>query len=58
MPQANQFKLRMIQGEYERILRNLITNAVDHGEGRGVRIQVRKSENEVAIGVQRLWIRF
>jgi two-component system sensor histidine kinase MtrB len=36
----------------ERILRNLITNAVDHGEGRGVRIQVRESENEVAIGVR------
>ncbi|MFM8824678.1 MAG: MtrAB system histidine kinase MtrB [Candidatus Nanopelagicus sp.] len=36
----------------ERILRNLITNAVDHGEGKSVKIQIRESENEVAIGVR------
>ena len=36
----------------ERILRNLITNAVDHGEGKNVRVQIRESENEVAIGVR------
>jgi len=36
----------------ERILRNLITNAVDHGEGKNVRVQIRESENEIAIGVR------
>ena len=36
----------------ERILRNLISNAVDHGEGKKVRVQIKSSENEVAIGVR------
>jgi len=36
----------------ERILRNLITNAVDHGEGKKVQVQIKASENEVAIGVR------
>jgi two-component system sensor histidine kinase MtrB len=36
----------------ERILRNLISNAVDHGEGKKVQIQIKASENEVAIGVR------
>ena len=36
----------------ERILRNLISNAVDHGEGKKVQVQIKTSENEVAIGVR------
>jgi two-component system sensor histidine kinase MtrB len=36
----------------ERILRNLISNAVDHGEGKKVLVQIKTSDNEVAIGVR------
>jgi two-component system sensor histidine kinase MtrB len=36
----------------ERILRNLISNAVDHGEGKKVKVQLKESENEVAVGVR------
>jgi len=36
----------------ERILRNLISNAIDHGEGGKVKIQIKETENEVAIGVR------
>lgn len=36
----------------ERILRNLISNAIDHGEGNRIEIQINESENEVAVGVR------
>jgi two-component system sensor histidine kinase MtrB len=36
----------------ERILRNLITNAYEHSEGLGVKIQIADSDNEVAVGVR------
>lgn len=36
----------------ERILRNLITNAIDHGEGHDVQVKVVESEHEVAVGVR------
>lgn len=36
----------------ERVLRNLISNALDHGEGKPVNIAVVESENEVAISVR------
>jgi two-component system sensor histidine kinase MtrB len=36
----------------ERILRNLISNAIDHGEGNRIEIQVSESANEVSIGVR------
>jgi len=36
----------------ERILRNLITNAIDHGEGNKIEIQINESENEVSVGVR------
>jgi two-component system sensor histidine kinase MtrB len=36
----------------ERILRNLITNAIDHGEGNKIEIQIKESENEVSVGVR------
>lgn len=36
----------------ERILRNLITNAFEHSEGRSVKVSISESENEVAVGVR------
>ena len=36
----------------ERILRNLLSNAIDHGEGNRIEIEIRESDNEVAIGVR------
>ena len=36
----------------ERILRNLISNAIDHGEGNKIEIQIKESENEVSVGVR------
>jgi two-component system sensor histidine kinase MtrB len=36
----------------ERILRNLISNAIDHGEGNKIEIHIKESENEVSIGVR------
>jgi two-component system sensor histidine kinase MtrB len=46
------------QRRVERILRNLVTNAVDHGEGKNVRIEITDSDNEVAIGVRDYGIGF
>jgi two-component system, OmpR family, sensor histidine kinase MtrB len=42
----------------ERILRNLISNAIDHSEGKGVVIKVAQSEHEVAVGVRDYGIGF
>ena len=42
----------------ERIVRNLISNAIDHSEGRGVIVSIVQSENEVAIGVRDYGIGF
>lgn len=45
----------MVDGDprrIERILRNLIANAIDHGEGKPVKIELAESENEVAISVR------
>ena len=36
----------------ERIMRNLITNAIDHGENKKVEIKIAESENEVAVSVR------
>ena len=36
----------------ERILRNLVANAIDHSEGKSVRIELAESENEVAVSVR------
>lgn len=36
----------------ERILRNLIANALDHGEGKPVQIEIAQSEKEVAVSVR------
>ena len=36
----------------ERILRNLVANALDHGEGKPVKIELAESENEVAVSVR------
>jgi len=36
----------------ERILRNLITNAVEHSEGKAVKVSISESDNEVAVGIR------
>lgn len=36
----------------ERILRNLLSNAIDHAEGKPIDIVIRESETEVAVGVR------
>jgi len=36
----------------ERVLRNLIANAIDHSEGKAIEILIRQSEREVAVGVR------
>ena len=36
----------------ERIMRNLITNAIDHGENKKIEIKIAESENEVAVSVR------
>ena len=42
----------------ERILRNLMANAIDHSEGRGVLITVAQTEHEVGVGVRDYGIGF
>jgi two-component system sensor histidine kinase MtrB len=42
----------------ERILRNLISNAIDHSEGKGVNINVAQSEHEIGVGVRDYGIGF
>jgi len=42
----------------ERILRNLISNAIDHSEGRGVVIKIAQTDHEVALGVRDYGIGF
>ena len=36
----------------ERVLRNLISNAIDHSEGKGIEITIRQSAREVSVGVR------
>ena len=42
----------------ERVLRNLIANAIDHSEGNAIEITVRQTEREVAVGVRDYGIGF
>jgi len=45
----------MVDGDprrIERILRNLVANAIDHSEGKNVKIELAESENEVAVSVR------
>lgn len=42
----------------ERVLRNLIANAIDHSEGKPIEILIRQSEREVAVGVRDFGIGF
>lgn len=45
----------MVDGDprrIERILRNLVANAIDHSEGKNVKIELTESENEVAVSVR------
>lgn len=36
----------------KRIIRNLISNAIDHREGRGIDVRIAETENEVSVGVR------
>jgi two-component system sensor histidine kinase MtrB len=40
------------QRRIERILRNLISNAIDHGEGKTIKVRVAESDNEIAVSVR------
>jgi two-component system sensor histidine kinase MtrB len=40
------------QRRIERILRNLVSNAIDHGEGKSIKVRIAESDNEVAISVR------
>ena len=42
----------------ERILRNLVSNAIDHSEGKGVTIQIAQGDHEIAVGVRDYGIGF
>ena len=42
----------------ERVLRNLISNAIDHSEGESIQITIRQSEREVAVGVRDFGVGF
>jgi two-component system sensor histidine kinase MtrB len=42
----------------ERILRNLISNAIDHSEGKGVVVTLAQTEHEVGVGVRDYGIGF
>ncbi len=42
----------------ERVLRNLISNAIDHSEGRAIEITIRDTDIEVAVGVRDFGIGF
>ncbi len=42
----------------ERVLRNLISNAIDHSEGKSIEITIRQSEREVAVGVRDFGVGF
>lgn len=45
----------MVDGDprrIERVLRNLVANAIDHSEGKSVKIELAESENEVAVSVR------
>ena len=39
------------QGRIERLLRNLLANAAEHGEGKPIRVQIGESKNAVAVSV-------
>ena len=36
----------------ERVLRNLVVNAIEHGEGRPIEIKVERNESAVAVAVR------
>lgn len=42
----------------ERVLRNLISNAIDHSEGKPIEILIRQSDREVAVGVRDFGVGF
>lgn len=49
---SDSIQIQADQRRIERIVRNLVTNALDHSEGKIVQIRITESNNEVAIGVR------
>jgi two-component system sensor histidine kinase MtrB len=42
----------------ERIIRNLISNAVDHGEGKKIQVQIKATDSEVAVSIRDFGVGF
>lgn len=49
---SESIQIQADQRRIERILRNLVSNAIDHSEGKSVKIRIAESNNEVAVGVR------
>lgn len=47
----NMVEAEFDQGRIERLLRNLLANAAEHGEGKPIRVQIGESKNAVAVSV-------
>jgi len=64
MPEFNfqgpdsEYRAEVDDRRIERIIRNLISNAIDHSENKGVTVTMAQSEHEVAIGVRDYGIGF
>ena len=54
----NEYRALVDDRRIERIIRNLIANAIDHSEGKAVEVTIVQSEHEVAIGVRDYGIGF
>jgi two-component system sensor histidine kinase MtrB len=54
----NEYRALVDDRRIERIIRNLIANAIDHSQGKGVEVTILQSEHEVAIGVRDYGIGF
>ena len=51
-PLAGPYSAEVDAGRVERILRNLVSNAIDHAEGKPVQVQIAGSEQAVAVVVR------
>jgi len=54
----NEYRAEVDDRRIERIIRNLISNAIDHSENKGVTVTMVQTEYEVAIGVRDYGIGF
>jgi two-component system sensor histidine kinase MtrB len=51
-PEAASIQIKADIRRVERILRNLLSNALDHADGKEIVVTIRATESEVAIGVR------